>query len=105
MTKYEKEQAQIRCDIDDWICQVCGKRATQRAHRFGQGKIEKKLWGADKVHHNFAIVYVCGLECNTKVDLEKCHNNEKVLLYGLIRDFGDKIYTTQEINKRIGVEW
>ena len=53
------------------VCPVCGKApSTQIAHRIGQGKRNVKRYGKAVVHHEYNLVPVCGLLCNSRVAID-----------------------------------
>ena len=54
---------------DDYVCQICNSRATQIAHRIGQGKLNRKIYGDYIIDHVVNLKAVCSLSCNTKVDV------------------------------------
>jgi len=54
---------------DNYICQICGKRATQIGHRISQGTIARRRYNDDIIDHVVNLVPVCNTDCNGKVDV------------------------------------
>lgn len=48
---------------DMWVCQRCGEKASQIAHRIAQSTVNKKKYGKDIVHHKYNMVASCD-RCN-----------------------------------------
>ena len=69
MTEYQKVQYKIRYAVDDHVCQGCGKKAIQIAHRISNTKVNLKIYGEKIINHNCNLVPVCGLECNSSFNI------------------------------------
>ena len=84
--KFEaNEQRDLLLDLYH-ICHVCGEKpSTQLAHRIPQTEIFIKKYGAKVIHHPKNLVCVCGLDCNSKVNIQ---NNpiERIALVKEIRE-------------------
>ena len=84
MTERESLEAWERCRelIARWpVCPVCGKApSTQIAHRIGQGKLNVKRYGKAVIHHEYNLVPVCGLRCNSAVAMTAGTISTAVLL-------------------------
>ena len=54
-------------------CEVCGKSVrvteSQLAHRIGQTKRNLKKYGKEIIHSPANLALVCGLKCNSAVDI------------------------------------
>ena len=54
-------------------CEVCGKVITQSeaqlAHRIPKSKMYLKRYGKEIIHHSKNLALVCGLECNSRVNI------------------------------------
>ena len=54
-------------------CEVCGKiipqSEAQLAHRIPKTKMYLKKYGKEIIHHRLNLALVCGLECNSKVNI------------------------------------
>lgn len=54
------------------VCQVCGRRpSVQLAHRIPQTKHNLATYGKAIIHHPKNIACVCGLACNSAVNIGK----------------------------------
>lgn len=73
MYRFKDELYDKLCDRDNNECQWCGikipKRQGQFAHRIGQGKLNRKIYGDDIIDHPVNKKLVCDLNCNKKVDI------------------------------------
>lgn len=49
---------------DSWRCKLCGKPATQIAHKIAQTKTWIKKYGEAVIHHPLNMESVCSLACN-----------------------------------------
>lgn len=96
--EYKQHQYEIRKTID-LECQhpFCSHQGAQIAHRISQSRMYKKLYGYKVVHHNFNLVYVCGLEHNDYFNIGQNRTAEKKLV-NLIKTRGAECLTTAEIN-------
>ena len=74
-----KENYRKAYSRDNYQCTICGQRATQIAHRIGQTKLNKKLYGNYIIDHVCNIKAVCSLECNKKVDVSEITNLNGVI--------------------------
>ena len=100
MTDYYRTQKKYRFWLDSYICQKCGKMATQTAHRIANTKTNIKKYGNEFINHNINLVSVCCLECNDSYNIgNKPLQADR--LYNLYCEDRDKFYTTQEINEKI----
>ena len=71
MTPAEKEQLQAMYARYNYQCYVCGKQATQRAHILGNTKANRKLYGSAIIDNPLNWLPVCGLHCNSLIDIGK----------------------------------
>jgi hypothetical protein len=102
MTQKQIEQYKIRYNLDFYMCQRCGNKATQIAHLICKSKVNYKKYGKDIIDHNFNLASVCDLSCNSSFNI--ANRPIKVeRLVNLIKERGDERLTTQEINEIIGV--
>jgi DNA-directed RNA polymerase subunit RPC12/RpoP len=91
MTKYHKQQAEIRYNIDGYICQKCGKQLNMLgsglAHRISKSKANIKKYGEKIINHNFNLVPSC-LECNSSflIDNKDRHIKNLLKLYKTYKD-------------------
>lgn len=69
MTPTEKEQLQAMYARYNHQCYVCGKQATQRAHILGNTKANRKLYGSTIIDNPLNWLPVCGLHCNSLIDI------------------------------------
>ena len=100
MTDYKQEQYQKRYEIDGYVCQRCGKPATEIAHRINQNKTNIKKYGEVIIHHNFNLVSSCQ-KCNSYFSI----SNKPIKIELLIRLIcGGGIFTTKEINDILSVK-
>ncbi|MDH4127358.1 MAG: hypothetical protein OEV44_01295 [Spirochaetota bacterium] len=58
-----------------FLCPICGKTLPffkkQYAHFLSQGKYSVKQYGKEIINHPGNGVYVCSLECNNKIQIDK----------------------------------
>ena len=73
------------------ICEVCGKiipfSDSQLAHRIPKTKMYLKKYGKKIIHHRMNLALVCGLECNSKVNVG---NNPMSVEY-IVKRIGDTL--------------
>ena len=73
MTGKQKEQREEALARSCGVCAVCGKplvfAAGQYAHRIGNTKLNRDLYGSFFIDSTFNGEYTCSLECNKKVDV------------------------------------
>ncbi len=54
-------------------CEVCGNvmffQDSQLAHRICKSKMHLKKYGKEIIHHSLNLALVCGLECNSAVNI------------------------------------
>jgi len=102
MTQYAKDEYNKRLDIDFWLCAICGKPATQRAHRIANNTYNKKKY-KKLIDHNINIALACSLECNHALSI----NNKPLMcekLTELLTTRHHDIMTIEEINNFIDFE-
>ena len=92
MTKYHKQQAEIRYNLDNYVCVVCGAPGIQIAHRISRTKINLKKYGEQIINHHLNMAVVCGLECNQKISIENRPSLKSIVL----KNIGDVINSGQE---------
>lgn len=72
------EIAEKRLDIfnrDNWRCVVCGRSIYadgsigQLAHMIPKTKANLKKYGEEVIHHHLNLKTVCGLKCNSAVNM------------------------------------
>jgi len=61
-----KDTADIVLARDRWSCVVCGRPATQLAHRVPQRVWLLNKYGTNRIHHSDNLRAVCSLTCNAK---------------------------------------
>jgi hypothetical protein len=73
---YKIQETRLRIfNRDNWKCTQCGLRLSheravaQLAHVLPQKKMYIKKYGNDIIHHDLNMLSVCGLKCNSKVDI------------------------------------
>lgn len=70
-------------------CRVCGKPATQLAHRIPQTKQNVKHYGERVIHHPYNLAWVCGLACNDAVSISNHPVDRARLLARIYDELGD----------------
>jgi len=63
------------------VCEICGKPATQLAHRIPQTKTMLRLYGPEVIHHDLNLAAVCGLKHNAAVSIK----NRPVRIVALVQ--------------------
>lgn len=61
----------LKCEKQHYKCGVCGELINpytcQLAHRIPKTKFYLKLYGKKIIHHEFNMIAVCSLKCNSAV--------------------------------------
>lgn len=73
-----------------WTCVVCQEPlnrqgVAQLAHRVPKKDSLIQRWGREVIHHPLNLVPVCGLECNSKVNMGTISEASKALLARIVR--------------------
>ena len=97
MTQNQIKEYQIRYALDNYVCQKCGNRATQIAHRIAKTKTNYKVYGKDVIDHNFNLVSVCCLSCNSFYNIANRPLKAERLV-NLINERGNENLTSEVIN-------
>ena len=97
MKRYKIDQYKIRYEIDQYVCQKCGRPATQIAHRIAQTKASIKKYTEKIINHNYNLVPVCGLECNSHFNIGNNPGKIKKLI-NIIKNSPDKNLKSSYIN-------
>jgi hypothetical protein len=63
------EEAKRRIMAERRVCEVCGNPGVQLAHRIPQSSYNLYAYGRAIIHHELNLALVCGLECNSKVNI------------------------------------
>lgn len=105
MTKKNKEIKIYVAERDGYICQKCGKYASNGhiAHRIAETKLNKRLFGEDIIDHPFNKSWVCSLECNSSYNIGN-NPRKRVELYGLIKSRGNEKFTAKQVDDFIKKE-
>lgn len=100
MNQYHQTQAEIRYSLDKYRCHICGKRATQSAHRLSKTKVNLKKYGGKTINHNSNLVSVCDLACNKAVDIGNVNKHMIKTMISIIETCRDtkRILYTDEID-------
>jgi hypothetical protein len=98
MNQYEKDQYELRLEIDGRICE-CGKPAECRCHRMNNSRMNIAKYGIEIIGHNMNIVIGCQ-GCNSKYSISnKPLKIER--LVNLINYFGKDRLKKEEIDRII----
>lgn len=98
MTAREKLEAEDK-KLDIFIkrcatCETCGKRLlyteSQLAHRIPKSKMYLKKYGKEIIHHTKNLALVCGLECNSAVNI----SNNPMAVVELVKEIQDSFSLT-----------
>ena len=92
--RLEAEEKKQRLYIErSGVCAVCGKLVKysecQLAHKIGQTKANLKKYGKEVLHNEKNLELVCGLACNSAVDISFRPNE---VLKVLVEIQGDRKY-------------
>lgn len=72
--KIEAEEKKVQIyNLRNGTCEVCGnvmaQSEAQLAHRIPKSKMYLKRYGKEIIHHTKNLALVCGLECNSRVNI------------------------------------
>lgn len=98
MTEKQKEQYRLRYSLDDYVCQSCGKPASQISHRIAKTKVNYKKYGKDIIDHNINLVSACCLECNDSFNIGNNPWKSNKLREFIMFNF-DEMISSEKINK------
>jgi len=101
MTRTEIEEYIKAYDRDRYQC-VCGKRAVMIGHCLDRTLVNIKKFGKEVIQNHNNLRAVCSLSCNTVVRVSK--ENEREILFNLIKDNLNNILPVEYINKKIKEE-
>jgi len=68
------------------VCEICGKPATQLAHRIPQTETNLRIYGPSIIHHDLNLAAVCGLKHNAAVNIGRNPEAVKALVLQIRRD-------------------
>jgi hypothetical protein len=98
--EYRQQQCELRYNIDQGKCQVCGLFRKTLAHRIAKTKGNIKKWGWYIIYHNFNLTIACNGDHNDSFNIGmkdlKCQK-----LIELIKTHGDKKLASETITRYI----